>query len=147
MHTHMNAHTHECTHMSDELVSRVSVYMFSYVYNSLQHTATHCNTLQHTATHCNTLQHTATHCNTLQHTATHYTHISDNLDSGVSVCVSPRVHDALQHTATHCNTLQHTATHCNNYALASDNLASELACKCLYVFVTHCNTLQHTAAH
>jgi len=67
-------------------------------WNTLQHTATHCNTLQHTtigfhtllmcymaelkrcntcklqhtATHCNTLQHTATHCNTLQHTATNY---------------------------------------------------------------------------
>jgi len=57
-------------------------------YNTLQHTATHCNLNQvghsatfsrmfqaysnwHTATHCNTLQHTATHCNTLQHTATH----------------------------------------------------------------------------
>ena len=41
------------------------------IYQSLQHTATHCNTLQHTATHCNTLRHTATHCNTLQNTATH----------------------------------------------------------------------------
>ena len=40
--------------------------------NTLQHTATLCthyNTLQHTATHCNTPQHTATHCNTLRHAA------------------------------------------------------------------------------
>jgi len=54
------------------------------LYNTLQHTATHCNTLKeianqhstmdclelplskHSATHCNKLQHTATHCNTLQ---------------------------------------------------------------------------------
>jgi len=41
-----------------------------------QDAATHCNTLQHTAANqvarlYNTLQHTATHCNTLQHTATH----------------------------------------------------------------------------
>ena len=52
------------------------------IYDTLYHTATHCNILQHAATRCNTLQHTATHCNTLQH------------------------------TATYCNTLQHTATHC-----------------------------------
>jgi len=69
------------------------------------------NTLQHTATHCNTLQHADVPYtmgikqqkqmgdqalplfNTLQHTATYY--------------------NTLQHTATHCNTLQHTATHCN----------------------------------
>jgi len=38
------------------------------VYESVQHTATHCNTLQHSATHYNTLQHTAAHCNILQHT-------------------------------------------------------------------------------
>ena len=30
-------------------------------YNTLQHTAIHCNTPQHTATHCNTLQDTARH--------------------------------------------------------------------------------------
>jgi len=48
-------------------------------YDTLQHTATHCNTLQNIANPRNTLQHTATHtmhrtathCNTLPHTATH----------------------------------------------------------------------------
>ena len=40
------------------------------LWDTLQHTATHCNTLQHTATHCSTLQHTAAHCNTLQHPET-----------------------------------------------------------------------------
>ena len=30
------------------------MYVYVYMYNTLQHTATHCNTLQHTATHCNT---------------------------------------------------------------------------------------------
>jgi len=84
-------------------------------YNTLQHTATHCNMLQHMAMCCNTLQHTtliavrilmseaqfgekifATHCNTLQHTATH--------------C------NTLHHTATHCNTLQrHAATRYNTH--------------------------------
>ena len=44
----------------------------SFMYNTLQHTATHCNTLQHTATHCNTLQHTTTHCNTLHHLQQHF---------------------------------------------------------------------------
>ena len=41
--------------------SRISI-LFENLYNTLQHTATHCNTLQHSATHYNTLQHTATHC-------------------------------------------------------------------------------------
>jgi len=39
------------------------------LFNTMQHTATHCATLQCTATHCNTLHYTATHCNTLQYTA------------------------------------------------------------------------------
>ena len=98
-------------------------------YDTMRHTATHCNTLrmtpallassrpqkeptsesnlltpQHTATHCNTLQHTATHCNTLQHTA----HDS----------CSPRLEPTSErtdfvkyctHSAAHRNILQHTA--------------------------------------
>ena len=61
-------------------------------FDTLQHTATHCNTLQHTATQCNTLQPTATHCN------------------------------PLQHTATHCNTLQHTALHVECRSIKSSHL-------------------------
>jgi len=60
-----------------------------YPLSALRHAATHCDTRRHTATHCNTLQHTATRCSTLQHTATHCS--------------------TLQHTATRYNTLQHTA--------------------------------------
>ena len=69
------------------------------VFNSLQHTATHCNTLQHTATHC----------------------VRQGRRVEVQRRLSPRdcirVHCIiLQHVATHCNTLQHTATHCNTHA-------------------------------
>jgi len=43
-----------------------------HLFNTLQHTVTHCNSLQHTATHCSTVQHSATQCNTVQQTATHF---------------------------------------------------------------------------
>jgi len=91
------------------------------LWNTLQHTATHCSTLQHTATHCNTRQHTAIHCNTLQYTATH--------------C------NTLQYTTTHCRTLQHTAIHCNTLQYIATH------CNTLQHTATHCNTLQHTATH
>ena len=111
-------------------------------YNTLQHSATHCNTLQHTtawvtrriirlqhaATHGNILQHTAAHCSTLQHTAAH--------------C------NTLQHAAAHCNRLQHTATHYNttrHQAAAHCNTQQHTAAHCttLHHTATHCNTLQH----
>ena len=89
------------------LPSVAALPLYKTQYNTLQHTATHCNTLhslQHTATHCNTLQHTATHCISLQHTATIFHALQHNDATHCST---------LQHTATHCNTLQHTATRCN----------------------------------
>ena len=75
-------------------------------FDTLQHTATHCNTLQHTATHCNTLLHTATHCNTAR----------------IMVCGGKR-HTLLQitphthsHTYTHKCTPTYTHLHnCNNH--------------------------------
>ena len=77
--THHNTPQRTVTHQK-------SLQQPSELCKTLQHTATHSlrsslastacmaeaasyNTLQHTATHCNTLQHAATHCNTLQHTA------------------------------------------------------------------------------
>ena len=81
-------------------------------WDTLQHTAPHCNTLP---THC---QHTA---NTLQHT---------NTDNGRNSRCHKECLDTLQHTATHCNTLntlQHTATHWTH-------------CSTLQHTATHCNT-------
>ena len=73
--------------------------------------------LQHTATLCfNTLQHTATHCNTLQHTATQVETRARGTCAArtttATLCCNTQC-IILQHAATHCNTLQHTATHCN----------------------------------
>jgi len=51
--------------------------------------------------HFNTLRHTAAHCNTLQHI---YGETSNGL-------VDELLHLTLQQTAAHCSTLQHTATH------------------------------------
>jgi len=131
--------------MWDEKCSTWAVYYTSRRYNTLQHTAPHCNiciTLQHSATHhknvvhtmwdvrCSTwavlritlLQFTATHCNKLRHTATHcITHCNTR-----------------QHTATHCNTLQHTATHCNTLQHTATR------CNTWYRTATYCITLQHT---
>jgi len=109
-------------------------------YNTLQHTATHCNTLQqqtatrwfhktprkrypssrHTAAHCNTLQHISAHCSTLQHTAARCS--------------------TLQHKATQCNTVQHGATHYNTLQHTATHIAPHTATHCN----THCNALQHT---
>jgi len=89
-----------------------------WLFETLQHTATHGNTRQHTATHGNTRQHTATHCNTLQRIVSfcrmrrlmwHMLATSRLADIGKRKWLF----NTLQHTATHCNTLQHTATHCN----------------------------------
>ena len=71
------------------------------------------NTLQHTATHCNTLQHTA-----MALTAMTMTYHTLNVD--------------LQHTATHCNTLQHLscvlrATHCYDLTRTTAHCDTEAA--------------------
>ena len=71
-------------------------------------------TLKHTATHCNTLQHTATQRNTLQHTTTqqHTCYQGDVSYESAHTATNTTTHTATR-TATHCNTLQHTATYCN----------------------------------
>ena len=91
----------------------------AHIYETLQHTATHCNTLKHIATYCNTMQHFETLCSTLQHTATH-----------CPLMTNAHIYETRQHTATRCITLQHAATRCNT----------------LQHTTTHCNTLQHTGA-
>jgi len=132
---------------------------------ALQHTATLFNTLQHSATHCSknlatssstrtplsnsasmlrdpllvlcttsTLRRTATHCNALRHTATHYISLQHTAARPLTLCwfsSEPALCGTLQRSVTHCNTLQHTATHCST----------------LQHTATHCNTLQHTATH
>jgi len=65
------------------------------------------DTLQHTATHCNMLQHAALNCNTPCHG-----HDGDL--------------DTLQNTATLCNTLQHTATHCNTLPWTATHLVTDM---------------------
>jgi len=102
-------------------------------FNTLQHTATHCNTsgllrmftnvtsgCNTSATHCNTLQHTATHCNT----------------SGL-LRMFTKCDIWLQHKY---NTLQHTATHCNTSGLVRMFTNVTSGCN---TSATHCNTLQH----
>jgi len=71
----------------------------------------HYNTLQHTATHCNNLQ---LRCNTMQHNATQvgpttWFFVLGTHTGRMMVCT----HTAITHTATHCNSLQLTATQCN----------------------------------
>jgi len=106
-------------------------------YNTLYHTATHCNTqyllrtsglhrcfpwksytVQHSAKSCNTLQHTAAHCNTLQQTANcnklYFLRIW-GLHRSLPF-LPPRVKSHV-HNNTNCNTLQHTATHCTSCGL------------------------------
>jgi len=62
-----------------------------------------------TITLYNTLQHTAAHCNTR---VLRMVYRSDA--KGAQNCAKSVNYNTLQHTATHCNdTLQHTATHCN----------------------------------
>ena len=51
---------HTCTHTGPHSYPK-EISLANKFFNTLQHTATHCNTLQHTAAHCSTLQHTATH--------------------------------------------------------------------------------------
>jgi len=72
------------------------------------------NTLQHNATmaHFDTLQHTATHCNTMQHKDTQNM-VGLNTEKKLLVTIS------LQHTAAHCNSLQLTATRCNTGKLTT----------------------------
>jgi len=96
-----------------------SMLWYCLVYNTLQHTATHCNTLEFylcLRQHKNSLQcfRTAfftTHCNKLQHAATRW--------NSTCVCTRTRPRSnalalpSLQHTATYCNIPQHTATYCN----------------------------------
>ena len=67
---------------------------------------------ENTYLYYNTLQHTATHCNTLQH------HDNIGISSYTWVCVGNGMTyiSSLQHNATQCNTLQHTATHCNTHS-------------------------------
>jgi len=55
------------------------------LYNTRQHTATHCDILQHTATHCNTLQHTTQGKKTQQ-----YTPETSPLCRELFACVCPR---------------------------------------------------------
>jgi len=125
-------------------------------FNSLQHTATHCNTLlqctwspevryrEFPLSHCNTqqtLQHTATHCNTrhcntLQHTATHCNNCNTLLQR-IRSEIQRACTATIQHTITHCNTLQHTATHCCNTPDVSYREP----------LLSQCSTLQHTASH
>jgi len=93
-----NTLQHTATHCT------LSVFISLGTSPALQHATAHCNTLQHTATRCNTLQHAATHCNTLQALGFHF--------FGYFACNAAR-YSTLQHTAIHCNTLQHAATRCN----------------------------------
>jgi len=58
IHTSIYTKTYKCTHRN-LLVRAPESTLTATLYNTLQHTATHCNTLQHT------LLHTATHCNIL----------------------------------------------------------------------------------
>jgi len=81
------------------------------------------DTLQHTATHCNTLQHTATHCNTLQHTASFVFEMAVSTVGGGVDC------NTLQHTATHCNKLQLL---CLQWVVGSMRLTPNLFSKGLY---------------
>ena len=56
--THCNALQHTATRVECGRVANGTAGSCNIRYNTLKHTATHCDTLQHTATHCNTLQHT-----------------------------------------------------------------------------------------
>ena len=86
-----------CNTKSHEHDTTFNVIVTRKMYNTLQHTATHCTILHHTATHCNTLQHTATHCSTLQHTAAHCSTLQHRRNT---------LQHTAAHTAAHCNTLQ-----------------------------------------
>jgi len=114
----------------------------------LQHTATHynnCNALKHTVTLYNTLQHTATHCNTLLRVMLEKW--SGQVRIGMRKMDGFRTFVRMQHTVTHCNTLQYTEAHCNTLKHTATH------CNTLYTkrreartcTATHCNTLQHTA--
>ena len=116
-------------------------------YNTLPHTATHCNTLQRTIV----MQHTtapqpqlqvlfAIHCNALQRTATHCTALQQQQPRSRN-CMS-----FLWHTATYCDILQHTTTHCNTLQHASPTaMIARPFCNTLQHTATHCKALQRTA--
>ena len=121
--TRCNTHLEEWeAHEQDEIETRkVADEWSQHTYSNETRIWTHLNTfntLQHTATHCNALQHTATLCNTLWHTVTHL--LKWETDEQKEIKTREVADDWCQHTymnethiLTHCNTLQHTATHCN----------------------------------
>jgi len=126
-------------------------------YNTLQHTATHCNTLRrqtcmarahqkssHCNTHCNT--YCNTHCNSLQHTLQHTAvHTATHCDARQTWLMLIKNH----RIATYCNTLQHTLQHtatpdmqrsCLSKTITLQHTVTHTATRCNI----HCNTLQHT---
>ena len=147
--------TNESRHIRTSHVTHES-HIFTTLWVSSVHAATHYNILQHTATHCNTLQHPATH--TLQHVATF------NSRAIAALCVSSvrsehvaTQHNALQHTATRDNT-RITRSRCTLRVRTTRSVlqcvavcCSVLQCVAVCCSVSsehaaiHCNTLQHSA--
>jgi len=97
----------------------------TYVNDTLQHIATHCNTLQHTTAHYTTLQHAATQCHKLQHTASQYQTCAARYSPTmpgtapgcvVAVCCTERVAvccSMLQRVPVCCSLLQYVAVCCS----------------------------------
>jgi len=111
-HTRTYGHTHTHTlslslslslsHKANE--SKRARYRHDQLYNTLQHTATHCDTLRHTVTEA-ARENAQGPGNGSRHV---HPGREDHAQRDVAHVLAPSLH----HTTTHCNTLQHPAPHC-----------------------------------